>query len=164
MNRLGRKAAALVAAAGAALLLALPASATAPTTGRGTFTDTNLTAPPMTRTADGNTFVTEHGAGVDNGTITGKRTFVITVEIHPDNTLNFRGVETCVCTVAGRAGTFVDRFDGTGVGLSFEGRFTVISGTGGLSDLHAVATFTGVVNPRTGLAAGRYTVEYHFDS
>ncbi len=163
MEPISRKAAGFLAAAAAALLLAQPVWATAPATGGGTFTDTSATTS-TTRLADGNAIITSTTTGVIDGTVVGARTDMNRLVFHPDGTLNFSGVETSVCTVAGRSGTFVARFEGTGVGLSFTGHLTVISGTGGLSNLHAVVTFTGVVNPVTGLGAGPYSVDYHFDA
>jgi hypothetical protein len=163
MERIGRKAAVFLAAAGAAVLLAQPVWATAPAAGGGTFAETAFVGAPSIRLADGNTFVTQTATGVVDGTIVGTITNVLTLVLHPDGTLNARGVETCVCTVAGRSGTFVDRIEATGVGLSFTGRFTVISGTGALSNLHLTATFTGVLNAAAGLGAGTYSIDYHFD-
>jgi hypothetical protein len=162
MERIGRKAAALLAAAGAAVLLAQPVWATAPAAGGGTFAETALVGAPAIRLADGNTVITQTATGVVDGTIVGTITDVATIVFHPDGTLNASVVETCVCTVAGRSGTFVDRGEATGVGLSFTGHFTVISGTGALSNLHLTGTFTGMLNPTTGLAAGTNSVVYHF--
>jgi hypothetical protein len=163
MELIGRKAAAFLAAAGAAVLLAQPVWATAPEAGGGTFAETAFVGAPSIRLADGNTFITQTTTGVINGTIVGTLRDVTTIVLHPDGTFNARGVETCVCTVAGRSGTFVDRFEATGVGLSATGHFTVISGTGALSNLHLTGTFTGVINPATGLSAGSYSIDYHFD-
>jgi Protein of unknown function (DUF3224) len=163
MEPISRKTAAFLVAVGAVVLLAQPVWATAPTAGGGTFTDTSATTS-TTRLADGNTIITSTGTGVIDGTVVGARTDMNRFVFHSDGTLNFSGVETCVCTVAGRSGTFVARFEGTGVGLAFAGHLTVISGTGGLSNLHAVVTFSGVVNPATGLGGGPYSVDYHFDA
>ncbi|HXO58472.1 MAG TPA: DUF3224 domain-containing protein [Candidatus Acidoferrum sp.] len=163
MERIGRKAAAFLAAAGIAVLLAQPVWATAPAVGGGTFAATAFVGAPSIRLADGNTFVTETITGVIAGTIVGTIRDVGTIILHPDGTLNVSGVETCVCTVAGRSGTFVDRFEASGVGLSATGPFTVISSTGALSNLHLTGMFTLVLNPATGLAAGPYSIDYHFD-
>ena len=163
MRRMSHKAPAFLIAAMTTVLLAQPVLATGPQVGRGTFANTAFTSPPTSRLADGNFFFEEHLMGVIDGTIEGARTLVVTGVVHPDSTLNFNGTETCVCTVDGRSGSFVDRFEGTGSGLTFTGSLTVLRGTGDLRDLHAVATFTGAINPATGLGAASYSVDYRFD-
>ena len=163
MERIGRRVAAILAAAGALVLLATPAWASTPATGSGTFADTGFLGPPSIRTAGGNTFVMVTLSGVFEGTMTGTRTLTAHLVFHADGTLNGHGEETCMCTVGGRTGTFVDRFEVNGAGQTFTTHLTVISGTGELSNLHAVATVSGSVNPATSLGSGTYSIQYHFD-
>ena len=64
--------------------------------------------------------------------------------MHSNGATSVRGMGTCVCTVAGRFGTFEYRFEGKGIfPTSLSGQFVIRHGTGGLEGLHAQGTFSG---------------------
>jgi hypothetical protein len=150
---------ALVVIVAAWALLAQPASATAPTSGSGTFT---IAFGPVTssRTADGNTFLTVTATEVIAGAITGTATVQFSQVIHASGDSNVNGVITCACTVGGQAGTVEFRFVASGAGTAanpLEGQFVAQNGTAGLASLHLNGTFRAV-GP-----GGTYTVRWHFD-
>src|SRR5262250_402859 len=114
MSLLGKGALALAAASFAAIGLAPAAWATAPATGTGGFAPA---APPVTissRSADGNTIVTQIQKFNDTGVLTGTETDTITFTFHPDGTFNLRADVAFTGTAAGRPGTLSQRFQGTG--------------------------------------------------
>jgi hypothetical protein len=159
MSVLGKGALALAAASFATIGLAPAASATAPATGTGGFAPA---APPVTissRSADGNTIVTQIQKFNDTGVETGTETDTVTFTFHPDGTFNLRADVAFTGTVAGRAGTLSQRFQGTGNTVSFQGQIETLSGTGALANLHGQGTFQG--SSTTG--AGTYVFHYHFD-
>jgi hypothetical protein len=142
----------------AALLLTQPALATTPSQGSGTFTF--AATPTSTRTAGGNTFLTLTGTEAISGAITGAATVDFTQVIHSSGQSNSNGLITCACTVGGRSGTAVFRFEGSGAFTAadpFAGQFVVLSASGGLSGLHGDGTFSAIG------AAGTYTFRWHFD-
>ncbi len=151
----------LLAMFAATALVAQPAAATTPSEGSGSFA---FTAPPtvtISRTADGNTFLTLTAPQVNFGAITGPDTLRSSQVIHPSGESNIKGVITCTCSVGGRSGTVELRFEGTGAGTAaspFDGQFVFQNGTGGLADLRGEGTFLSVG------ATGTYTVRWHFDS
>jgi hypothetical protein len=158
MEPIARKLAASITAIATAVLLAQPAWASPPTTGTGTFVFLGVSVGP-TRTADGNTFIHLTVTIGLQGTVEGTRVDDATVIAHPNGLFESYGTGTCTCTVAGRSGTWTERFEVRGVfNESSSGRFTVISGTGDLSTLHAVMTI-----PTGPLGAGTYSIDYHFD-
>jgi hypothetical protein len=159
MSMLGKGALALAAASFAAIGLAPAASATAPATGTGGFAPA---APPVTissRSADGNSIVTQIQTFNDTGVLTGTETDTITFTFHPDGTFNLRAEVAFTGTVADRPGTLSQRFQGTGDTVSFQGQLETLSGTGALANLHGQGTFQG--SSTTG--AGTYVFHYHFD-
>ena len=137
-------------------VLSLSAAATKPSATSGTFA--NAPDPPSaSRSADGNLFLTYTRPGVLTGTFTGAYVQEVEVVIHPDGHTNFRGTETCVCSVEGQPGTLVIRFQGTGLaGAQFSGQYVIVSGTDGLESLRGHATFEGA-----GLS-GTYSGQHHF--
>jgi hypothetical protein len=148
-----------VAATGAvALVVAGTASASPPIAFSGTFTNLSSVTTSF-RQADGNTFVGQIVSVVYAGDFAGPVTEQIDIVIHPDGSSKFKGVDVCACTVAGRSGTIVLPFSGTGDPSGFlNGRFSVGDGTGDLATLHGVGTFqssTGMGGPFSGV--------YHFD-
>jgi hypothetical protein len=154
-----RGALALAAASFATIGLAPAASATAPTTGTGGFSPA---APPVTissRSADGNTIVTQIQTFNDTGVLAGTETDTITYTFHPGGTLNLRAEVAFTGTVAGQQGTLSQRFQGTGDTVSFQGQIETLSGTGALANLHGQGTFLG--SSTTGV--GTYVFHYHFD-
>jgi hypothetical protein len=163
-----RRVGALLAVVGAAALLAQPvwasASADGGGSGSGTFAETSFVGTPsVTTTADGTTVFSQSTLGTYSGTISGTFTEVISGVVFPDGTQSFSGIDVCACSVAGRSGSFVDRFSGSGVAPNFVGILTVIRGSGNESNLHVTARFKGAV-AATGLASGRYTIRYRFHS
>ncbi len=159
MRAIGRGVLALSAAVVAAICLASAALATTPLTGTGAFTPA---APPTTistRSADGNTIVTQIQKFVDTGVETGTETDTVTFIFHPGGTFNFNADVAFTGTVAGRSGTLAQRFEGTGDAATFNGQIETLSGTGDLANLRGQGTFEG--SSTTG--AGTYTFHYHFD-
>jgi hypothetical protein len=150
---------ALAAALLATLGLASTAFATAPATGTGGFSPA---APPVTissRSADGNTIVTQIQKFNDTGVISGTETDTVTFTFHADGTFTLRADVAFTGTVAGRPGTLAQRFQGTGTPVSFQGQIETLGGTGDLANLHGEGTFQG--SPTTGV--GTYVFHYHFD-
>jgi hypothetical protein len=150
---------ALAVASLATMGLASTALATAPATGTGGFAPVG---PPVTissRSADGNTIVTQIQTFNDTGVISGTETDKVTFTFHADGTFTLRADVAFTGTVAGQPGTLTQRFQGTGNPVSFQGQIETLSGTGDLANLHGEGTFQG--SPTTGV--GTYVFHYHFD-
>jgi Protein of unknown function (DUF3224) len=150
---------ALAAASLATIGLASTALATAPATGTGGFAPAG---PPVTissRSADGNTIVTQIQTFNDTGVISGTETDTVTFTFHADGTFTLRADVAFTGTVAGRPGTLTQRFQGTGNPVSFQGQIETLGGTGDLANLRGEGTFQG--SPTTGV--GTYVFHYHFD-
>jgi hypothetical protein len=111
------------------------------------------------RSADGNSIVTQIQTFNDTGVETGTETDTVTFTFHPEGTFNLRADVAFTGTVAGRPGTLSQRFEGTGDTVSFQGQLETLSGTGALANLHGQGTFQG--SSTTG--AGTYVFHYHFD-
>jgi hypothetical protein len=169
MGQLARKVVVYTATVGAIVLFAQPTWAAVSTleggSGSGAFAETSFVgAPVVPTTADGTTLIAQSTAGTFTGTIAGTFTEVISVAVFSDGTQTFSGLDTCICSVAGHPGTFVDSFKGSGVVPNFAGKLSVLRGTGNLANLHATAPFTGSVDLNTGLASGQYSIRYSFES
>jgi hypothetical protein len=96
---------------------------------------------------------------VSYGGIMGSFTDEETSILHPDNTATFSGSSTCICTVAGKSGTLMWSFTGTGTADgSYQGQFFDFHGTGDLAQLHGQGTFQGQGSHMT------YSTELYFDS
>jgi hypothetical protein len=96
---------------------------------------------------------------VSYGDITGSFTSEETSIVHPDNTANFSGRSTCICTVAGKSGTLKWSFRGTSTADgSFQGQFFDLHGTGDLAKLHGQGVFQGQGAHET------YSSELYFDA
>jgi Protein of unknown function (DUF3224) len=164
MIRFGLRLMSVVLAAGAALVAGQPVAASTPTPVAGTFFFVAMPVPSDFRMAGGNAFVTlSFPAGVVTGDITGNFTEQLRVVTHADGSQNVHGIAICTCTVAGRSGTLVfDNIAGTtnpsGVG---EAHF-VLSGSGGLADLHGQGT--AIISPTPRGPLGVYTAQYSFGS
>jgi hypothetical protein len=153
-----KKTSALLVSIGAAVLLAQPVSATAPVTGGGAYDDTGGVLVSA-RTADGNIFVHLILTGRLHGTVDGVRVVDAITDLHPNGLFDAHGTATCDCTVAGRSGTWSERFTASGItGVSVVVHFTVVDGTQGLSNLHAMGVLSGVPG-----GGGTYSIDYHFD-
>jgi hypothetical protein len=140
------------------LLFVQPALATTPSEGSGTFTFAATVT--SSRTAGGNTFLTLTGTEAISGAIIGNATVEFTQVVHASGETNANGVITCACTLGGRSGTAVFRFEGSGAGTAaspLAGQFVVVSASGGLSGLHGDGTFSSVDG------GGTYTFRWHFD-
>ena len=153
----------LLLAAGAALVVAQPASASTPIAATGTFFFVAAPVPSDFRTADGNAFVTLFfPAGVLTGDITGTFTEQLQFVTHPDGSQNVHGNATCTCAVAGRTGVLVfDNIAGTTNPSGVSNAHFVLSGSGGLADLHGQGT--AIVTPTPQGPLGVYTAQYSFD-
>jgi hypothetical protein len=134
----------------APLLLLVPAvQATAVAPSAGTFTTTVTSLVPVL-TADGNTVYDLLGTIVTTGTFSGSGPISFTLLVRATGKDNFLGQFTCFCTVAGQSGSVVIGFTATGVfgvGSSLSGQYTILSGTGGLANLHGTGPFSGTQTP-----------------
>jgi hypothetical protein len=133
------------------VLLAEPAGATSLTPASGTFVD--VVTSTQVQFADGNLIITQTVTQRLMGTFTGTAAQQVTTVVHPTGAANFFGAETCTCTVAGKTGTVVFGFSGTGApNGSFEGQFVITSATGDLANLNGRGTlqspnsYTGVIH------------------
>jgi hypothetical protein len=149
-------------AAAATLVVVQPASASTPTAAAGTFFFVAAPVPSDFRTAGGNTFVTLFfPAGVLTGDITGTFTEQLRVVTHSDSSQNVHGNATCTCAVAGRTGVLVfDNIAGTTNPSGVGNAHFVLSGAGGLADLHGQGT--AIITPTPQGPFGVYTAQYSF--
>ena len=149
-------------AAGATLVVVQPASASTPIAVTGTFFFVAAPVPSDFRAADGNTFVTLFfPAGVLTGDITGTFTEQLQVVTHSDGSQNVHGNATCTCAVAGRTGVLVfDNIAGTTNPSGVGNAQFVLSGSGGLADLHGQGT--AIITPTPQGPFGVYTAQYSF--
>jgi hypothetical protein len=140
-----------------ALVLAPVAYATPPNPGGGTVTFGTATVT-STRSADGNTVITELAPATETGTYNGTSVADERVVIHPNGDLTGTATETFSGIVDGVAGTvvFVDVFRGNATTGVVTGSYTVVSGTGGLADLHDHGTF------EVSGSTGTYQANGHF--
>jgi len=146
----------------ATLVVVQPASASTPIAVAGTFFFVAAPVPSDFRTADGNTFVTLFfPAGVLTGDITGTFTEQLHIVTHSDGSQNVHGNATCTCAVAGRTGVLVfDNIAGTANPSGVSNAHFVLSGSGGLADLHGQGT--AIVTPTPQGPFGVYTAQYSF--
>ena len=135
------------------------AIATAPITGTGGFAPAARRVTISTRSADGNTIVTQIQQFTDTGVISGSETDTVTFTFHADGTFTLRADVPFTGTLAGRSGTLTQRFQGTGNPVSFQGQLETLGGTGGLATLHGQSTFVGSATA----GAGTYVFHYQFD-
>ena len=127
---------------------------------RGTFYF-SVVAVNSLPSADGNLLITQTLQGRPAGDVAGSVEETEHLVVHPTGEVEFRGIDVCSCTVAGRSGTFVDGFEGH---VASDGTLTStvrgISSGGGLAGLHFEGRLAG---PTTGPNAGSYAVRLHFD-
>jgi hypothetical protein len=133
-----------------------------PVPAAGTFFFTAPPVPSDFRMADGNTFVTLFfPSGVLTGDITGTFTEQLRVVTHPDGSQNVHGNATCTCTVADRTGVLAfDNIAGTTSPSGVGNAHFVLSGSGGLADLHGQGT--AIITPTPQGPFGVYTAQYSF--
>jgi hypothetical protein len=134
----------LAIATSGVLAFALPVGASAeavPANGSIQVTSVSITS---IRSADGNMILTASFTGVLTGTFAGAFSEESREALHPSGEGNVEGNVTCACTVTG-VGTGLLMFGFTAFAEpdgTFTGKFEILSATGGLSGLHAQATFS----------------------
>ncbi|MDP9236749.1 MAG: DUF3224 domain-containing protein [Chloroflexota bacterium] len=132
------------------------AQAAPPTPASGSFQDA-LLANVVTRSAGPNTIITDTLTTVLSGTFSGTSVLQERYVLRADGSFIDHAVETFTGTVNGVAGTVTEVDVLTGDATSFHGHFVVVSGTGGLANLHGQGTFEG----STITGAGTYTGQIH---
>lgn len=136
------------------------ASASAPTSARGTFRYTGEAT--TCRAAGGNTICEFPDTLVTyTGTFDGTSIGRTTLTIHADGSAKFHEFYIFTGTVNGIPGTVT--FEAAGAGTSdlhFRATLTSVSGTGALAHLHAVLKQVGTVE---GHPVGTYTAQIHID-
>jgi hypothetical protein len=154
----------LLLAAGAAVFAVQPVAASTPVSVAGIFFFVAAPVPSDFRIADGNVFVTlSFPAGIVRGDIAGTFTEQLNVVTHPDGFQNVQGNAICNCTVAGRTGTLAfDNIAGTTNPSGVSEAHFVLSGSGGLADLHGQGT--AIISPTSQGLVGVYTAQYSFGS
>jgi hypothetical protein len=140
---------------------ASPARATTPTVGSDSFVNT-VTSITVTKTPDGNAFVSATFTGTLTGFVAASCSGALTEVVHPDGSANFKGSETCTGTVAGQCGPFSIAFVATGApDGSFQGQ-DFFSGAGTLENLRGTSIFQGhSITPTS--TAGTATDQVHFN-
>ena len=143
------------------LLLPVGASASALSSGSGSFTTTGQVI--SVRQADGNTIVTATEVQTLNGVLTGTRVASGTMTFHPDGTFTAHDTGTFTGTVEGRTGSITISGASSGTGTTGTGQIVGDRGTGGLAGLHLQGTFQLAITSST-TAAGTYSAQFHVDS
>ncbi len=115
------------------LLLPLGASASALSSGGGSFTTTGDVI--SVRQADGDTIVTATGVQTLTGVLTGTRTATGIEIFHPDGTFTAHDSGTFTGTVDGRTGSIIISGASSGTGSTGRGQIVGDRGTGGLAGL-----------------------------
>jgi hypothetical protein len=114
------------------------------------------------RTADGNTFITgtfDNPPDVFTGTFEGTAPNVFRLIFNPSG-LNVQLFFTFTGTVNGIPGTLLIKFQGNGegIGMPIKGQWVILSGTGGLANLHGTLKVEGIAG-----VYQNYTGMIHFD-
>ena len=131
-----------------------------PVAGCGTFS----AASPMvveSRVVGGNTIITDVVAGSLTGLFSGPIVAERRIVLHPNGTITGQALETFTGSVAaptgGQAGGLVFRlvFTGDAAAGTFSGSFIILSGTGGLANLHGHGTFDGSLITGAGTYCGQ---------
>jgi type 1 fimbria pilin len=133
--------------------------AASPITATGTVTAGTYTFTGE-RTADGNTFVTGvFDADTFSGTFSGTAPNIFRLILNPSG-LNVQIYFTFTGTVNGVSGTCVIKFqgNGAGIGMPIKGTWVILSGTGGLANLHGELSVEGTAG-----VILYYTGKIHFD-
>jgi|SRR6202158_4342959 len=100
-------------------------------------------APVASRVDDGNTIISFTFTETFTGTMSGTRVGIGTLVVHPDGTLYFHDTGLFTGTIAGASGTATMTGVGAGAFSSFNGRFHVSDGAGGLAGVRGGGSFTG---------------------
>lgn len=143
-----------------AALVLFPATAYAgpPTEVTGTFAVAHIDVLGV-RQADGTMIVKQIEYGNLAGDVSGPFSFERTVIVHGNGQVNVHGIMTVApASVLGRSGTYTQVIDAKVVAGAIEGRWTNLSGTGDLANIHAQGTFAGTAG-----VAGAYAGQLHFD-
>ena len=143
------------------LLLPAGASASALSSGSGSFTATGEVI--SVQQADGNTIVTATEVQTLTGALTGTRLASGTMTFHPDGTFTAHDTGTFTGTIDGRTGSITISGASSGTGNTGTGQIVGDRGTGGLAGLHLQGTFQPMVDSAT-TAEGTYSIQFHFDS
>jgi len=133
-----------------------PAGASPPTSAAGTFTYTSC-VPNSIMVVGGNTVIDFTCTAAWTGTFSGTSILQGPLTIHADGSTNFHGSETFSGTVNGAAGTVRFTDASLGTATSFDETSVIVSGTGGLTNLHGVLRLAGTVPPPPGIPFGTYT-------
>lgn len=138
------------------------ANAPATFTANGTFTITNTTTTNVQQNGQDKIYSNTQ-QGENAGDLSGSFTQTETLTLHPDNTSDFSGTDTCTCTVAGKSGTLQYSITGTSTASgSFQGQIFNFQGTGDLANLHGQGVFQG--QGSQGVYQGTYSDQLHFDT
>jgi hypothetical protein len=126
---------------GFTLVAASIVQATSPTAASGTFADSSV-SDTVVHQADGNLVISEKTLGQFTGTFAGAYTEETIVIVRADGSVEFQGVNTCVCTVGGQSTTLYQSFAGVGDPTgACRGQWVILRGTGDLSNLRGEGTF-----------------------
>ena len=145
----------------ALLLLPAGASASALSSGSGSFTTTGQVI--SVRQAGGNTIVTATEVQILTGALTGTRMATGIEIFHPDGTFTAHDTGTFTGTVDGRTGSLTISGTSSGAGNTGSGQLVGDRGTGGLAGLHLQGTFRPVITGPT-TAEGTYAAQLRFGS
>jgi hypothetical protein len=158
MKSLASKVFMSTAAAAAALAFAQPVWADPAVPATGSFFFISAPTTTVLHASEGNMLVRlDFPAAVLTGGISGRFSESLLIRTHPTGEQNVSGLAICACTVGGKSGTLFFDFVGRATaGGASEAHF-VLSGEGGLADLHG--TGTAAVSPAF---VGTYDAEYHF--
>src|SRR5215216_5069045 len=139
------------------------ASASTPTTARGTLTYTSSTFNSV-RVAGGNTIIDLSARVAYTGTFNGTSTLRGSLIFHPNGTANFHDVETFTGTVNGVPGTVTFELNGSSnPALVVSATAVIVSATGELAHLHGVLSEAAVVLDKAVGPVGTYSGKIHFD-
>ena len=156
----GSGSAAFVIAVFAALAVVPQQSAAArPTAGSGAYTVSGFVYTGVRTTDEGNTVITGTETVVMSGTLVGTLVHDVTIVVKTDGSFTLHGTGTFSGAVNGVSGGFTYSIKGKGVlgpVAALQGTFTILSGSGGLTDLGGRGSFQGI--PMTG---GTYAVQVH---
>lgn len=104
--------------------------------------------PPLKFAAIGGyTVVTDNLDGTLTGSIESSQfIFIRTLIIHSNGEFDITGQITGTATIFGKSGGFTQRITGTGImsTKAIQGKWVIMSGTGGLEGLHGEGTFSGI--------------------
>jgi Protein of unknown function (DUF3224) len=133
------------------------AQAAPPTSASGSFQDA-LPTNVVTRSAGPNTIITDTFTDVLSGTFSGTSVLQERYVLRADGSFIDHAVQTFTGTVNGVTGTATLIDVVAGDATSFHGHFVVVSGTGGLANLHGQGTLEGSSTTGAGTYTGRIQI------